>query len=157
MTKYILDTNVYISAHMGYYNDNIAPSYWDLLKDFGNKDMIKSPKQVKDEITSKSAWLSAWKKDNKIFLDKELDGIMVFFNKVIEKYKEVKIINYGILQKTLRGKYIPSRDVPLSDSDMFVIATVLFYEANFPSIDVVLVTKESTTIHPYKSVRITNV
>ena len=157
MAKYILDTNVYIQAHVGYYNPDIAPNYWDLLKDFGNKDLIKSPKQVRNEISEKNIWLSAWKKDNKIFLGEDLKGIMPFFNKVREKYTEVKAENFVILRKQYKGKYNPNRDEPLSDADMFVIATVLFYKHNFPAMEVVLVTKENTNITAYKSVRIPHV
>ncbi len=157
MTKYILDTNVYIQAHIGYYNPDIAPNYWDLLKDFGLKDLIKSPKQVKNEITQKSQWLSTWKKDNRIFLDDDLDGIMPFFTEVKEIYKAVKQTNFEILKKQYRGKYTPSKDEPLSDPDIFVIATALFYKKHFPSTEIVMVTKENNTINPYKSVRIPHV
>jgi hypothetical protein len=42
--KYILDTNVYISAYNNYYNPDICSSYWDVLKELGNSEKIKSPK-----------------------------------------------------------------------------------------------------------------
>lgn len=151
MTKYILDTNVYIEAHNKYYHPDIVLSYWDILKGLGVKDVIKSPKQVRDEL--KSPWLAAWKRENKIFLDKDLDGIMPFFNQVRGEYKKVKAANNAELLR-LKPTYVPSREEPLSGPDMFVIATVLFYKANFPNTDFVLVTKENFTINVYKSVRI---
>lgn len=151
MTKYILDTNVYIEAHNKYYHPDVVLSYWDVLKGLGVKDLIKSPKQVKDEL--RSTWLAAWKKENKIFLDKDLEGIVPFFDQVREEYKKVKVAHHAILQREYRGRYVPSRAESLSDPDMFVIATVLFYKANFSS-DVTLVTKENDTISGNKPVRI---
>ncbi len=157
MAKYILDTNVYIAAHTGYYSPDIAPSYWDLLKEFGGEGLIKSPKQVKDEITQKSHWLSKWKNDNKVFLDEDLTDIMTFFQQVREKYEKVKTENFDTLRKTYRGQYTPSKDEPLSNADLFVIATVLFYKNHFPGEEVVLVTKENRVIRANKSVRIPHV
>lgn len=153
MKKYILDTNVYIAADIGYYHHDIAPSYWDVLKSLGDKDLIVSPKQVRDEITSKSLWLSAWKKHNKVFLNNDLPGILAFFNQVAAEYKKVKATNLAILRKTY-SSYTPARDEPLSDPDIFVIATALFYKAQFPAAEIVLVTKENSEVKPYKTVRI---
>jgi len=51
--KYILDTNVYIEAYKGYYHPDIVPVYWDILKDLGEKNIVKSPIQVRDEIKSR--------------------------------------------------------------------------------------------------------
>lgn len=157
MTKYILDTNVYIQAHIGYYHHDIAPSYWDVLKGFGDRGLIVSPKQVRDEITSKDEWLSTWKRNNKVFLDSDLTDIMIYLNQVRNKYKEVYDSNFALLRRKYTSRYIPSRDKPLSDPDMFVIATALFYKAKFPSMDIVLVTKENDNITPFKSVRIPHV
>lgn len=153
MKKYILDTNVYIAAEIGYYHHDIVPTYWDVLKTFGDRDLIVSPKQVRDEITSKSVWLSNWKKHNKVFLNSDLPGILGFFTQVTTEYKKVKVVNQ-IAVKRAYPRYNPSRDEPLSDPDIFVIATALFYKAQFPSAEIILVTKENSEVKPYKTVRI---
>lgn len=155
-TKYILDTNVYIQAHIGYYHPDIVPTYWDLLESFGDKGIIESPKQVRDEISEENKWLSAWKKKSKIFLKDDLSGIMDSFYEVQAIYEKVKEDNIKILKKSYRF-YKPEKDEPLSDSDIFVIANVLFYKNNFPGKKFVLVTKEIDKIHPYKSVRIPHI
>ena len=154
--KYILDTNVYIQAHMGYYHPDIVPSYWDLLNTLGDKDIIESPKQVRDEISSKNKWLSGWKKESGIFRKDDLKGIMDSFYEVQAAYEKVKEENIKTLKKSVKY-YKPKNDEPLSDSDVFVIANALFYRDNFPAKEFVLVTKEIKKIHPLKSVRIPHV
>lgn len=54
LTKYILDTNVYIEAYKGYYHPDIVPVYWDILKFLGKEKTIESPKQVLHEIKSQN-------------------------------------------------------------------------------------------------------
>ena len=167
MEKYILDTNVYIAAHMGYYNSDIAPSYWDVLKDLGKDSLIQSPKQVRDEIKrmnkpnpdkNEDNFLYDWSrdKDNKCFLSADISGIVEFFNLVVKKYTEIKKNHFEIIKKKY-SDYNPSRDEPVSDSDMFVIATVLLYKKLLPNQEIILVTKENRKIHPLKSVRIPHI
>ena len=89
--KYILDTNVYIEAYKGYYHPDIVPVYWDILKIFGKKDIVKSPKQVRDEIkiqnkptTTKESvkeedrFLYDWSRssENKCFLNDDLTQLI---------------------------------------------------------------------------------
>ncbi len=153
--KYILDTNAYIEAHKGYYHPDICMNYWDILKELGNSDKIKSPKQVKEEITTYDDELAKWTKNrNKCFLSEDLKGIQEFFlevSKVYENYKEEHIERW---RKKWGKSYKLPKDESISDEDMFVIATVIFYKKHFPNQSITLVTKEIYKEHRFKPVRI---
>jgi len=160
--RYILDTNVYIEAFKGYYHPDIVPVYWDILKILAVRDVIKSPKQVRDEIKiqnkpavdkdssdKEERFLYDWSRssENKCFLKEDLKGIDRFFRKVNEAYLRVKIKNTEAIIKKNKGWKWPRRE-PVSDQDMFVIATVLFYMQYFPNNKYVLVTKEGNDNPP---------
>lgn len=161
--KYILDTNVFIEAYKGYYHPDIVPVYWDILKRLGNQEIIKSPKQVREEIKiqytpssnqDQSAivdrFLFDWSRaqDNKCFLTKELPGITEYLRSVQEAYLIVKQRHTALIRKNKSTWRWPLKE-PVSDNDMFVIATVLFYKSVYPSNRFVLVTKENND-HPPK-------
>ncbi len=155
MRKYILDTNVYIEAHRGYYHPDIVPVYWDVLKNLGKDEIAKSPKQVRDEIKiqnppslsseapTEDRFLYDWaRNDNKCFLENDLDGIEEFFRLVQQAYEKVKEKNTAIMKATRKG-FKWSKKEPVSDQDMFVIATALFYKKLYPDKEYVIVTKEN--------------
>lgn len=159
--KYILDTNIYIEAYKGYYHPDIVPVYWDILKSLGDKDSIISPKQVLNEIkiqnkpqasdgsNMEDRFLFDWSrsKENSCFLRKDLHDIEIFFRKVQEAYLIVKEKNSIIIRKKNKGFKWPRKE-PVSDPDMFVIATVLFYKQHFPSHNYFLITKEGNDNPP---------
>lgn len=104
LTKYILDTNVYIEAYKGYYHPDIVPVYWDILKFLGKEKTIESPKQVLHEIKSQNKpqsskendsvgdFLYEWSRssDNKCFLKNDLKDIDLYFREVQAAYEIVK-------------------------------------------------------------------
>lgn len=49
---YILDANVFISAHRGYYDFDLAPSFWKSLVSHAGKNNIRSIDKIQDEIIS---------------------------------------------------------------------------------------------------------
>ncbi len=155
--KYILDTNVYIAAFRGYYNPEICSTYWEVLRELGEKESIKSPKEVKDEIERIDDDLSGWAKNkNPCFLSDDLTGIMVFFMKVRASYDVIKqnAISHWTTEFAKKGQKYHLREEPISDEDIFVVATALFYRKHFPDQEVVVVTKEILKNNPYKPVRI---
>jgi len=170
MKKYILDTNVYIEAYKGYYHPDIVPVYWEILKDLGKKNIISSPKQVREEIKIQNTpskdkngnasevdrFLFDWSRsNNSCFLKQDLVGIEAFFLQVQRAYEKVKQVNDGIL-RTKDRKYKWGFKTPVSDEDMFVIATVLFYKKHVPANEYILVTKEGYDMPPkrYKPMKI---
>jgi hypothetical protein len=173
IVKYILDTNVYIEAWKGYYHPDIVPVYWDILKDLGEKEVIKSPRQVRDEIkiqtkpsTSSETphvedrFLYDWSRslENKCFLEDDLKDIDRFFRNVNEAYLRVKNKNSEAIIKKYKGWKWPHKE-PVSDPDMFVIATVMFFKEHFPNNRYVLVTKEGNDSPPkyYKPAKIPHI
>lgn len=131
MEKYVLDTNVYIEACRGYYHPNIVPVYWDILKKFGEEDLIVSPVQVRNEIriqnkpsskegtdNEQDRFLYDWSRspDNKCFLKRELKEIPSFFLQVQKAYEKVKIKNTKIINNRVSQKKFkwPRRE-PVSD------------------------------------------
>lgn len=162
MEKYILDTNVYIEAYKGYYHPDIVPVYWDILKKLGEDEIIVSPIQVRNEIkiqnkpspsdktdNPKDRFLYDWSRssDNKCFIERELKEIPPLFFQVQKAYENVKFKNTEILKKKSKRFTWPRRE-PVSDQDMFVIATVLFYKKYFPGRNYILVTKENNDSPP---------
>lgn len=65
MTVYLLDTNVFIEAERDYYNDAIAPTFWDWLVEQHNNSNLASTKDVFNEITvGKPGFLKTWALDS---------------------------------------------------------------------------------------------
>jgi hypothetical protein len=173
MVKYILDTNVYIEAYKGYYHPDIVPVYWDILRKLGKNDVIKSPKQVRDEIRIQNKptistepskpedrFLYNWSRapENKCFICDDLNGIDEFYRNVFEAYLKVKTKNTEALRRINKGWNWPRKE-PVSDQDMFVIATVLFFKKHFPNNKYLLVTKEGNDNPPkyYKPAKIPHI
>jgi hypothetical protein len=170
--RFILDTNVFIEAYKGYYHPDIVPVYWDILKDLGKKEVIKSPKQVREEIKiqnkpsaskeipiEEDRFLFDWSRsENVCFLNNDLPGIEGFFKKVQNAYLDVKFKNTNTIRKKIKNWQWP-RQEPVSDQDMFVIATALFYKEHFPNFRYVLVTKENNDYPPkyYKPAKIPHI
>lgn len=151
--KYIFDTNVYISAFRGYYSPDICPSYWDVLKELGERGTIQSPKQVKEEIEARDDDLCKWARTkNKCFLARDIEGITPFFIQVKEAYKKIKGLSVSSWEKRMRKHYI-LREEPISDEDMFVVATACFYKHHFPN-QITVVTKEELKSTTYKLIRL---
>lgn len=62
MTRYLLDSNIFIQAHRMYYPFDVVPSFWIKLLELSDKGIILSIDKVKKEIceTSRPDELSIW-------------------------------------------------------------------------------------------------
>lgn len=49
---YVLDANVFIGAHRGYYDFDVVPSFWKSLISQASKNNIRSIDKIQDEIIS---------------------------------------------------------------------------------------------------------
>lgn len=58
--KYILDSNVFIEAFQRYYSFDIAPSFWDFLRDNCAKQSFIVIDKVYDELIKRNDMLSEW-------------------------------------------------------------------------------------------------
>lgn len=63
---YCLDSNVLIQAWNFYYSPNLAPNYWDMLNNLGQRGIIFIPMVVYEEISKKDDGLFDWLKSSKI-------------------------------------------------------------------------------------------
>ncbi len=67
---YLLDSNVFISAHRFHYSFDFHPGFWDWLIHANAEDRVHSIKRVYEEICRQEDQLSTWAKANKrFFLD----------------------------------------------------------------------------------------
>ncbi|CAH0122650.1 MULTISPECIES: DUF4411 family protein [unclassified Paenibacillus] len=86
---YVLDANVFIGAHRGYYDFDVAPSFWKSLISQASKNNIRSIDKIQDEIISpdpKNAdRLHLWTADNFKSYFERTDS-----QDVIEKYAEIQ-------------------------------------------------------------------
>jgi hypothetical protein len=59
-TTYLLDTNILIEAHQRYYAFDIAPKFWDALKQHADSGRILSIDRVKAELEAGKDELADW-------------------------------------------------------------------------------------------------
>ena len=129
--KYILDTNVYISAHLGYYGLDICPSYWDILRALGANGTVFSPKEVREEILAKDDDLARWAgSQNKCFHSRDLPKIIEIFHEVNTIYKELKVEKKIEFGKKITGYKLPRRE-SVSDEDMMVVGNCYLFSKKF--------------------------
>lgn len=76
MTKYLLDTNVFIQASNREYGFDVCPGFWDWLIEKNQSGLVASIRKVAEEI-KKDEPLVAWVKErgNAFFLEED-DAMM---------------------------------------------------------------------------------
>lgn len=60
---YLLDANIYITAHRIYYAFDLCPGFWDCLVHYFEAGRLLSIDQVRDELIGHGDALSDWAKD----------------------------------------------------------------------------------------------
>ena len=85
MTKYCLDTNVFIEPWKRYYSPQFTKGYWKLLKQYGKKDIIFATMEVKNEITKIDDDLLQWVKTSDLFRDPD-ESVQTNLRKIMSKY-----------------------------------------------------------------------
>lgn len=65
MTKYLLDTNVFISAHKLHYGQDICPGFWEWLDFAWKNGTVFSIEDVLEEIEREDDYVSEWARDRK--------------------------------------------------------------------------------------------
>jgi len=63
---YLIDANVLIRAHGDFYAIDRVPQFWDWLVDQGQKDKVKIPYEIHDEIVAGDDALASWGKDPEV-------------------------------------------------------------------------------------------
>ena len=88
MNKYCLDTNVFIEPWKRYYSPQFTKGYWELLKQFGKKDIIFATMEVKNEIKKIDDDLLQWVKASYLFRDPD-KSVQTKLRKIMEKYPKL--------------------------------------------------------------------
>ncbi|MDE5603758.1 MAG: DUF4411 family protein [Helicobacter sp.] len=65
MTKYLIDTNIFIESAYRFYAFDICPGFWEFLEKCSESDSIKSISKVYDEITPDNPNLQDFKEQLK--------------------------------------------------------------------------------------------
>lgn len=52
-TRFLIDTNVFITASNQYYGFSFCPGFWDLLKYAGLNSLASSIDRIRDELTAR--------------------------------------------------------------------------------------------------------
>lgn len=96
---------------------------------------VKTSSKENDSVED---FLYEWSRssDNKCFLKNDLKDIDLYFREVQAAYEIVKTKNTAKIRKRRNKWNWPKRE-PVSDQDMFVIATVSFYQ-NYSSQRIIL-------------------
>lgn len=93
-SKYLLDTNIFIEAYKRYYAFDIAPSFWESLKNAANKEKVISIDRVKLELLNgnKDDELSKWVdlEISDCFMSTEDSAVFESYSKIIQWVQEQK-------------------------------------------------------------------
>ena len=76
---YLLDANVLITANNDYYPLGRVPEFWEWLVECGNKQQVKIPVEMYEEIVKGDDNLTRWLKGNRdaLLLDENVDEKLV--------------------------------------------------------------------------------
>lgn len=66
MTLYLLDANVLIRAHEDYYPVDRIPRFWAWLLEMARNNIIKTPREIFDEVTPPPGSLADWIKQQDV-------------------------------------------------------------------------------------------
>ena len=81
---YLLDANVYITAHRVYYAFDLCPGFWDCLIHYFNAGRILSIDRVRDELVGSGDALSVWAQNAPADL-----FVTSLENEITDAYREV--------------------------------------------------------------------
>jgi predicted nucleic acid-binding protein len=83
--KYLLDTNVLIEAHQRYYAFDLAPRFWDALKQQAELGRVRSIDRVKAELEACRDALADWARDifDEAFASTNDAGVVEKFGKLM--------------------------------------------------------------------------
>ena len=106
MSKYLLDTNIFVTPHRSYYSFDFANSFWEQLANILRNKKATILKVVSDEILKDSEdrlaeWLKNLKKDVKVLSVSRNQKIHDNYARVLQyvqtcgNYKDSAILNWA--------------------------------------------------------------
>lgn len=133
MTKYCLDTNVFVEGWNKYYAYEFCPKYWEILDQFAMDGRIFSPIEVKREIEKTDDALLKWIKDKDYYFKEITPKTQEILRDILTKYER-------LVDSTKQR----------SIADPWVIATAVEHNAT-------VVTKETPAINSRRRIKIPDV
>ncbi|MCY3537017.1 MAG: DUF4411 family protein [Synechococcus sp. SB0669_bin_7] len=152
MTKYLLDTNVFIQASNREYGFDVCPGFWDWLIEKNQSGLVASIRKVAEEI-KKDEPLVAWVKErgNAFFLEE--DDAMMDKLTVVSHWATSKGYKNEALQKFFGGAdyYL----IAYALAHDYIVVTHEVYSRNNKSIKIPNVCEglRLCCINPYKMLR----
>jgi len=151
MTKYLLDTNVFIQASNREYGFDVCPGFWDWLVEKNQSGLVASIKKVAEEI-QKDEPLVAWLKERGSGFFREEDA-MIEKLQVVSRWTISKEYKNEALQKFFRGAdyYL----IAYALAHDYIVVTHEVYSRNNKSIKIPNVCKglRLRCMNPYKMLR----
>jgi hypothetical protein len=62
-SRYIIDSNVFMTAHRDYYAPDVCPGFWDCLLYHHTSSRVCTIDRIKKELINKTDWLADWAKN----------------------------------------------------------------------------------------------
>lgn len=82
VSKYCLDANVLIQAWQKYYNPKFCPTYWQVLSELGEKELVFLPEPGYEEVIRTEDELSKWLKNSKIPINKITESVTTCLKRI---------------------------------------------------------------------------
>ena len=152
MTKYLLDTNVFIQASNREYGFDVCPGFWDWLIEKNQSGLVASIGKVAEEIR-KDEPLVAWARErgNGFFLEE--DDAMMGKLQVVSRWATSKGYKNEALRKFFRGAdyYL----IAYALAHDYIVVTHEVYSRNNKSIKIPNVCEglRLRCMNPYKMLR----
>ena len=130
MSRYLLDTNIFIEAHQRYYPFDIRPDFWDWLERKHEKGFVFSIKEVYDELRFSEDELSEWAEKMSMRKFFKEAGDVATINKVEELRSWADTEKFT---KEAGGKFYDSADIFLvayAKAHDFIVVTNEVYGEN---------------------------
>lgn len=137
---FILDTNIFITAHRAHYPIDLMPAFWDKIKDQAIKGNLISIDSVEDEINQNDDELTKWCSANlpsNFFRTTEDEIVIDAYSNVVNWATNSTHFNIGAIDEFLLA----------SNADAWLISYALAY--TLP-----LVTYETSNPERKKSIKI---
>ncbi len=123
--KYVLDSNVFITAKNAYYAFDLVPKFWDELLRCASNGTLKSVDAVREELFRGNDQLAQWAKDNAGILFDSTDS-----ERIVECYSHV------IEWVTADNRFKPSAQANFADcADGWVVAYAMSQDATIVTLE----------------------
>jgi hypothetical protein len=112
MTLYLIDANVLIQAHEDYYPVDRIPQFWTWLLEMADKNIVKVPRVIFDEVTPPPGPLADWVKQ------KEVRDLMIL-GEPIARARVTYILEHGY------GPELNDVEIEKIAKDPFLVAAAM--------------------------------